>query len=151
MCMFCKINLHDETNVRRLMMRTCHYHVLLCFVHHSLAHPFESLAEIAHPLESTGNPLPSFRILNAFSDEHIASILDDSSVAISAPNGDIISLVCAREEAQAALAAAAARCADRNALAIIPVEAGGEAVPILCHATNHPHAPWPTMHAVPCR
>lgn len=75
-------------------------------------------------LETTGNPLPSYRILNAFSDEHLASILDDSGVAISAPHGDIISLVRAREEAQAALAAAAARCAERNELTIVPVEAG---------------------------
>ena len=50
-------------------------------------------------LEVTGNPLPSYRILNAFTDDQLASILDDSGVAISAPCSEIISMVRAREEA----------------------------------------------------
>ena len=50
-------------------------------------------------------------------------------MAISAPFGDIISLVHAREEVQAMLAAAAACCADLNQLSIVPVEAGCKAGP----------------------
>ena len=81
-------------------------------------------------MDSAGNSLPSYRILNAFSDGHLASILDDCGVAISGPQSDIIPLIRAREEAQAALAAAAVRCADSNSLAIVPVEAGGDAGPM---------------------
>ena len=65
-------------------------------------------------LEASGNPLPSYRILNAFTDDQLASILDDSGVAISDPCSEIISMVRAREEAQAMLAAAAARGDDQN-------------------------------------
>ena len=50
-------------------------------------------------LEVTGNPLPSYRIFNAFTDYQLASILDDSGVAISDPCSEIISMVRAREEA----------------------------------------------------
>ena len=80
-------------------------------------------------MDAAGNPLPSFRILNAFSDEHLVSILDDCGVETRGSQSEIVSLVHAREEAQAALAAAAVRCASNNELAIVPVEAGDERVP----------------------
>lgn len=67
-------------------------------------------------LETSGNPLPSYKILNAFSDAHLASILNDSGVAVEVSTGDIISLVRAREEAQAALAQAAAACVVASAV-----------------------------------
>ena len=80
-------------------------------------------------MDAAGNPLPSFRILNAFSDEHLASILHDCGVETRGSESDIISLVRAREEAHAALAAAAVHCANNNKLGIVPVEAGDERVP----------------------
>ncbi|KAE8781902.1 Salutaridine reductase [Hordeum vulgare] len=61
-------------------------------------------------VECSGNSLPSFRILSAFLDGHLARILDDNSVVIEVSERYIISQVCAREEAQVALAEAAARC-----------------------------------------
>lgn len=61
-------------------------------------------------LDLSGNHPPSFRILSAFSDDHLASILHDSGVELAASNEDIVSLVRACEEAQAALAKEAARC-----------------------------------------
>ena len=80
-------------------------------------------------MDAAGNPLPSFRILNAFSDEHLVSILDDCGVETRGSQSEILSLVHAREVAQAALAAAAVRCASNNELAIVPVEAGDDRVP----------------------
>lgn len=62
-------------------------------------------------LDATGNPLPHYKTLNAFSDDHLVRILDDSGVAVHISQHEVISLVRAREEAQAALAEAAARCA----------------------------------------
>ena len=50
-------------------------------------------------------------------------------MAISGSQNNIIPLVRAREEAQAALAAAATRCADSNLLAIVPVGDGDEVMP----------------------
>lgn len=67
-------------------------------------------------MDTTGNLLPSFKILNAFSDEHLAEILHDSGVALDSSSLDLISLLRAREEAQAALAEAAARCAAAQAV-----------------------------------
>ena len=67
-------------------------------------------------MDTTGNLLPSFKILNAFSDEHLAEILHDSGVALDSSSLDLISLLHAREEAQAALAEAAARCAAAQAV-----------------------------------
>lgn len=79
-------------------------------------------------MDVSGNPIPSFRTLNAFADDHLVSILNDSGVAVESSTEDIISLVRAREEAQAALAtAAAARCAAEKATAeqvTAPVGAG---------------------------
>ncbi|KAI5012441.1 hypothetical protein ZWY2020_024575 [Hordeum vulgare] len=56
-------------------------------------------------METSGNQLPSYKILNAF----LARILDESGVAVEVSHGDIISLVCAREEAYAVIAEVAAR------------------------------------------
>lgn len=66
-------------------------------------------------LEITGNPLPSYTILNAFSDAHLSSILNDCGVAVDASVVKILSLVRAREIAQAAIAEAAAASAAAQA------------------------------------
>lgn len=81
-------------------------------------------------LEVSGNPLPSYRILNAFSDDHLARILSDSGVVSSVSNEEIISLVRAREEAQAALAAAAARCVLAGSSELVPVGTGNVSGPV---------------------
>ena len=70
--------------------------------------------------------------MNAFSDAHLAEILHDSGVALDSSPLDIIPLVRAREDAQAALAAAAARCAavqSADGQAAVPVGAGAVALP----------------------
>ena len=59
-------------------------------------------------MEISGNPPPSFKILNAFIDPQLATILDDSGFELGADRGELVTLIRAREEAQAALAEAAA-------------------------------------------
>ena len=79
-------------------------------------------------LDVSGNPLPSFKILSAFSDEHLASILHDSGVELGSSSAEIILLVRAQEEAQAALAEAAARCQASDAQKDCP---GGQLVVVM--------------------
>ena len=69
-------------------------------------------------LETSGNPLPRFSILDCFSDEHLGEVLVESGVEPIGEGGvsELISLVRAKELAQAALAAAAAQHAERMAV-----------------------------------
>ena len=69
-------------------------------------------------LEISGNPLPRFSILDCFSDEHLGEVLVESGVEPTGEGGvsELISLVRAKELAQAALAAAAAQHAEHMAV-----------------------------------
>ena len=69
-------------------------------------------------LETSGNPLPRFTILDAYSDEHLGEVLGESGVKPMGEGGmdELISLIRAKEEAQAALAAAAAQHAEHMAV-----------------------------------
>ena len=73
-------------------------------------------------LETSGNPLPRFTILDSFSDDHLSEVLGESGVEPMGEGGmrELISLVRAKEMAQAALTAAAAQHADRLALEAEP-------------------------------
>ena len=66
-------------------------------------------------MEISGNPPPSFKILNAFIDPQLATILDDSGFELGADRGELVTLIRAREEAQAALTEAAAAAKAREA------------------------------------
>ena len=84
-------------------------------------------------LEISGNPPPLFSILHTFSDDHLAEVLEESGVDASCTGGmhELLPLLRAAEQAQAAIAAAVAACADQmvqeagasQALAIRPEEA----------------------------
>ncbi|KAE8779737.1 Hydroxyisourate hydrolase [Hordeum vulgare] len=93
-------------------------------------------------LETSGNPPPSYKILNAFFDPQLVTILDDRGFALGSEGSPVVPMICAREEAQAALAevadAAKAREANDTAAstvdtvgavsgALMPVLLGGEA------------------------
>ena len=69
-------------------------------------------------LETSGNPLPRFAILDAFSDDHLGEVLTESGVAPMGEGGvcELISLVRAKEMAQAALAVATAQHMERLAI-----------------------------------
>ena len=66
--------------------------------------------------------MPRFTILDSFSDDHLSEVLGESGVEPMGEGGmrELISLVRAKEMAQAALAAAAAQHADRLALEAEP-------------------------------
>ena len=65
-------------------------------------------------MEISGNPPLRFTVLDSFSDEHLHEVLDASGVDPSCVGGaqELISLVRAKELAQAELAAAAAARAE---------------------------------------
>lgn len=62
-------------------------------------------------LKQTSNPQPQYAISSAFSDEQLVDIMVDVWVCIPGSSGEVVTLIRAREEAQAALATAAARAA----------------------------------------
>ena len=101
-------------------------------------------------LDVSGNPLPSFTILSAFSDDHLVSILLDSGVELGSSSADIIPLVRAREEAQAALAEAAARCQALDAQENCP---GGQLVVVVPEGEAEPRegSDLPSSSRVPAR
>ena len=67
-------------------------------------------------MEISGNPPPRFMVLDSFSDEHLMEVLDASGVEPACVGGhrELITLVRAKELAQAALAAAAAARAEQR-------------------------------------
>ena len=81
-------------------------------------------------LETSGNPPPSFKIMNAFTDPELVSILNDSGFKVGAESGELVSLIRAREDAQAALAAAAAlaKAREASAMALVVSDPVGSAV-----------------------
>ena len=88
-------------------------------------------------MEISGNPPPHFTVLDSFSDEHLHEVLDASGVDPTCVGGarELVSLVRAKELAQAALAAAAVERAEQrtrvpeggDAMVISVPEEGGQA------------------------
>ncbi|KAI4998997.1 hypothetical protein ZWY2020_057457 [Hordeum vulgare] len=116
-------------------------------------------------LEISGNPPPSYKILNAFSHPQLVTILDDSGFALGSEGGTIVSMIRAREEDHAALAEAANAAKAREAKvaaasaadttwdvsgAVMPVLLGGEAEAREADATpSTSHAPTKKRVAKP--
>jgi hypothetical protein len=112
--------------------------------------------------DNPGNPLPSsdFVLLSSLSDDHLLSVASDSGLALvlgAGSSAEFLSLVCAKELAQAALAQAQVKFTEQKAAedAAVPAVQAFDAGPSVVQCPDAavvevpPQAPAPPESSVP--